>query len=139
LGFASLLMDASELIRSLPVFMVSVLGASMLTGSDRGRRRGHGLIVKVFAGALSDWWGTKPLALMGRSSGALTKPMFAHTTCMGMVVAARMIDRVGKGIRGTPRDALVADIAPRRPAARPWAAPVPGHGGRFWGRCWPCC
>ena len=116
LGFVSLLMDvSSELIHSLlPVFMVSVLGASMLTvGLIEGAAEATALIVKVFAGALSDWWGKrKPLALMGYSLGALTKPMFALATGMGMVVAARMIDRVGKGIRGTPRDALVADIAP---------------------------
>ena len=120
LGFVSLLMDvSSELIHSLlPVFMVSVLGASMLTvGLIEGAAEATALIVKVFAGALSDWWGKrKPLALMGYSLGALTKPMFALATGMGMVVAARMIDRVGKGIRGTPRDALVADIAP--PEAR---------------------
>ena len=116
LGLVSLLMDvSSELIHSLlPVFMVTVLGASMLTvGLIEGAAESTALIVKVFAGALSDWWGRrKPLAIMGYGLGALSKPLFALATTMGMVVAARLIDRVGKGIRGAPRDALVADIAP---------------------------
>ena len=116
LGLVSLLMDvSSELIHSLlPVFMVTVLGASMLTvGLIEGAAESTALIVKVFAGALSDWWGRrKPLAIMGYGLGALSKPLFALATTMGMVVAARLIDRVGKGIRGDPRDALVADIAP---------------------------
>lgn len=106
---------SSELIHSLlPVFMVTVLGASMLTvGLIEGAAESTALIVKVFAGALSDWWGRrKPLAIMGYGLGALSKPLFALATTMGMVVAARLIDRVGKGIRGAPRDALVADIAP---------------------------
>jgi MFS family permease len=71
------------------------------------------LIVKVFSGVLSDWWGKrKPLALLGYGLGAASKPLFALATGAGLVVAARLIDRVGKGIRGAPRDALVADLAP---------------------------
>ena len=116
LGFVSLLMDvSSELIHSLlPVFMVTVLGASMLTvGLIEGAAEATALILKVFSGVLSDWWGRrKPLAILGYGLGALSKPLFALATTMGLVVAARLIDRVGKGIRGAPRDALVADLAP---------------------------
>ena len=116
LGFVSLLMDvSSELIHSLlPVFMVTVLGASMLTvGLIEGAAEATALILKVFSGVLSDWWGRrKPLAILGYGLGALSKPLFALATTMGLVVAARLIDLVGKGIRGAPRDALVADLAP---------------------------
>lgn len=120
LGFVSLLMDvSSELIHSLlPVFMVTVLGTSMFTvGLIEGAAEATALIVKVFSGALSDYWGKrKPLALLGYGLGALSKPLFALATTIEPVLAARLIDRVGKGIRGAPRDALVADIAP--PAMR---------------------
>jgi MFS family permease len=116
LGFVSLLMDiSSELIHSLlPVFLVTGLGASMLVvGLLEGAAEATALIVKVFSGALSDWWGRrKPLAVLGYSLGALTKPLFALATTVEPVVVARLLDRVGKGIRGAPRDALVADIAP---------------------------
>ncbi len=115
-GSVSLLMDvSSELIPSLlPVFMVTVLGTSMLTvGLIEGAAEATALIVKVFSGALSDWWGRrKPLAVLGYGLGALTKPLFALATSMEPIVVARLLDRVGKGIRGAPRDALVADIAP---------------------------
>lgn len=120
LGFVSLLMDiSSELIHSLlPVFLVTGLGASMLmVGLLEGAAEATALIVKVFSGALSDWWGRrKPLAVLGYGLGALTKPLFALATSVEPVIAARLLDRVGKGIRGAPRDALVADIAP--PALR---------------------
>ena len=116
LGCVSLLMDvSSELIHSLlPVFMVVSLGASALTvGLIEGAAEATALIVKVFSGAISDWWGRrKPLAVLGYALGALSKPLFALAGGVGLVVAARLIDRVGKGIRGAPRDALVADIAP---------------------------
>ena len=116
LGLVSLLMDiSSEMIHSLlPVFMTTVLGASMLTvGLLEGAAEATALVVKVFSGALSDWWGRrKPLAVMGYGLGALSKPLFALAMTTGWVVAARLLDRVGKGIRGAPRDALVADIAP---------------------------
>ncbi len=116
LGFVSLLMDiSSEMIHSLlPVFMVTVLGTSMLTvGLIEGAAEATALIVKVFSGALSDFWGKrKPLALLGYGMGALSKPLFALATTTGLLFSARMIDRVGKGIRGAPRDALIADIAP---------------------------
>jgi MFS family permease len=116
LGFVSLLMDvSSELIHSLlPVFMFTALGISAFTiGVIEGAAEATALIVKVFSGALSDWWGKrKPLAVMGYGLGALSKPLFAIAGGAGLVVAARLIDRVGKGIRGAPRDALVADLAP---------------------------
>ena len=116
LGFVSLLMDvSSELIHSLlPVFMVTALGASALTiGLIEGAAEATALIVKVFSGALSDYFGRrKPLAILGYGLGALSKPLFALAPGVGFVLAARLIDRVGKGIRGAPRDALVADIAP---------------------------
>lgn len=116
LGFVSLLMDvSSELIHSLlPVFMFTALGISAFTiGIIEGTAEATALIVKVFSGALSDWWGRrKPLALLGYGLGAASKPLFAIAGGAGLVVAARLIDRVGKGIRGAPRDALVADIAP---------------------------
>jgi len=120
LGFVSLLMDvSSEMVHSLlPLFMATVLGASALTiGFIEGLAEATALIVKVFSGALSDYLGRrKPLALLGYSLGALSKPLFALAPGMGLVVTARLVDRVGKGIRGAPRDALVADITP--PALR---------------------
>jgi MFS family permease len=116
LGFVSLLMDvSSELIHSLlPMFMVSVLGASALAvGVIEGLAEATALIVKVFSGVLSDYLGKrKGLAVLGYGLGALSKPLFALASTAGWVLGARLIDRVGKGIRGAPRDALVADIAP---------------------------
>lgn len=116
LGFVSLLMDvSSELIHSLlPVFMATALGMSAFSiGLIEGVAEATALIVKVFSGALSDWWGRrKPLALLGYGLGAASKPLFALAGGAGLIVAARFIDRVGKGIRGAPRDALVADLAP---------------------------
>ncbi|MDX9844564.1 MAG: MFS transporter [Aquabacterium sp.] len=116
LGFVSLLMDiSSEMIHSLlPLFMVGVLGASALTvGLIEGLAEATALIVKVFSGALSDYLGRrKALAVVGYALGALTKPLFAIAPTAGIVLTARLLDRVGKGVRGAPRDALVADIAP---------------------------
>ena len=116
LGFVSLLMDiSSEMIHSLlPVFMVTVLGTSMWAiGLIEGAAEATALIVKVFSGVLSDYWGKrKPLAVLGYGLGAASKPLFALASSTGLVLAARLIDRVGKGIRGAPRDALVADLAP---------------------------
>lgn len=116
LGFVSLLMDiSSEMIHSLlPVFMVTTLGTSMLViGLIEGATEATALIVKVFSGVLSDYWGQrKPLAVLGYSLGAFSKPLFALASTSGLVITARLLDRVGKGIRGAPRDALVADLAP---------------------------
>lgn len=116
LGFVSLLMDvSSELIHSLlPVFMVASLGASVLVvGLIEGAAEATALIVKVFSGVWSDYRGRrKPMAVLGYGLGALSKPLFALATSSGLVLGARLIDRVGKGLRGAPRDALVADITP---------------------------
>lgn len=116
LGFVSLLMDvSSELIHSLlPVFMTTVLGASMLTvGTIEGLAEATALFVKVLSGPASDWWGRrKPLALAGYGLGALSKPLFALAASADGVLGARLLDRVGKGLRGAPRDALIADLAP---------------------------
>lgn len=116
LGFVSLFMDvSSEMIHSLlPVFMVSALGASMLAvGFIEGIAESTALIVKVFSGALSDRFGKrKPLAVLGYGLGMLSKPLFALALTVNWVLAARFMDRIGKGIRGAPRDALVADLAP---------------------------
>ena len=116
LGFVSMLMDiSSEMVHSLlPMFMVGVLGASALTvGIVEGLAESTALIVKVFSGALSDYLGKrKGLALFGYALGALTKPLFAVANTTGIVLTARLLDRVGKGVRGAPRDALVADLAP---------------------------
>ncbi len=119
LGFVSLLMDiSSEMIHSLlPLFMVGTLGMGVaLVGLLEGLAEATALIVKVFSGVLSDWFGKrKPLALLGYGLGAVTKPLFALAAGPWgphLVFGARLLDRVGKGIRGAPRDALVADIAP---------------------------
>ena len=120
LGFVSLLMDtSSEMIHGLlPVFLVSVLGASTFeVGVIEGIAEATAAITKVFSGAFSDWIGRrKPLVLAGYGLSALTKPLFPLATSVGMIVAARFIDRVGKGVRGAPRDALIADLTP--PAER---------------------
>ena len=120
LGFVSLLMDvSSEMIHSLlPVFLVTGLGASMVAvGLIEGLAEATAMVVKVFSGAWSDWLGRrKPLALLGYGLGAASKPLFALASGVGMVLGARLIDRVGKGIRGAPRDALVADLV--RPEQR---------------------
>jgi MFS family permease len=119
LGFVSLLMDiSSEMIHSLlPLFMVGTLGMSVaLVGLLEGLAEATALVVKVFSGVISDWFGKrKPLAVLGYGLGAATKPLFALAAGPAgpaMVFGARLLDRVGKGIRGAPRDALVADLAP---------------------------
>jgi MFS family permease len=120
LGFVSMLMDtSSELIHSLlPVFMVSVLGASMVTvGIIEGIGEAVAAFAKVFSGAISDYFGKrKLLVVLGYGLAALTKPVFPLAISIGWVFTARFVDRIGKGIRGAPRDALVADITP--PALR---------------------
>jgi len=116
LGFVSLLMDvSSEMIHALlPVYLVTVLGTSTLAvGFIEGIAEATASITKVFSGALSDWLGRrKLLAAIGYGLAAFTKPVFPLATTLGWVVAARFVDRIGKGIRGAPRDALIADLAP---------------------------
>lgn len=120
LGFVSLLTDiSSEMVHSLlPMFLVGTLGASALVlGMIEGLAESTALVVKVFSGALSDYWGQrKRLAVAGYALSALTKPVFPLASSVAMVLAARFVDRVGKGVRDAPRDALVADITP--PAIR---------------------
>jgi MFS family permease len=116
LGVVSLCMDlSSELVHALlPLYMAVGLGASTLTiGIVEGIAEAIALIVKVFSGVLSDLFRRrKPLVLLGYGLAALTKFIFPLATSLGWVVAARFADRVGKGIRGAPRDALIADITP---------------------------
>lgn len=116
LGFVSLFMDiSSELVHSLlPIFMTTVLGASMVTvGIIEGVAEGIAATTKVFSGAVSDYFRKrKLLAVIGYALGALTKPIFPLATTIGWVFGARFVDRLGKGIRGAPRDALIADITP---------------------------
>ncbi|MCB0417982.1 MAG: MFS transporter [Bdellovibrionales bacterium] len=117
LGFVSLFMDiSSEAIHGLlPVFLVSVLSASVVSvGILEGLAEAVALVMKVFSGPLSDWLGRrKPVVLLGYSMGALSKPFFAIAGSVSVVYGARLFDRMGKGIRGAPRDALVADLAPK--------------------------
>lgn len=117
LGCVSLLMDmSSEVVHSLlPALLVGQLGASALTlGWIEGLAEATALVLRVFSGALSDAWGRrKALLLAGYGLAALSKPLFPLAAAADAVLAARLMDRVGKGIRAAPRDALVADVAPR--------------------------
>ncbi|HTT10359.1 MAG TPA: MFS transporter [Burkholderiaceae bacterium] len=116
LGIVSMLMDiSSEMIHSLlPVFLVTTLSASaFLVGLIEGVAESTALIVKVFSGVLSDYWRRrKSLAVLGYGMAALSKPLFALASSAGLVFGARLLDRIGKGMRGAPRDALLADITP---------------------------
>lgn len=116
LGFVSMLMDiSSEMIHALlPIYLVTVLGTSALTvGVIEGIAEATASITKIFSGAISDWLGKRKfLAVLGYGLAAFTKPIFPLAPSVGWLIAARFTDRVGKGIRGAPRDALVADIAP---------------------------
>ncbi len=115
-GFVSMFMDiSSEMIHALlPVYLVTAMGASAVAvGFIEGIAEATASIVKIFSGALSDWLGRrKLLALTGYGLAAATKPIFPLAPTIGWVVGARFVDRIGKGIRGAPRDALVADITP---------------------------
>ena len=123
LGGVSMLMDiSSEMIHSLlPLFMATTLGASVvIIGLIEGLAEATALMVKVFSGAISDYIGKrKVLALLGYGMGALSKPLFALATSSGMAFGARMIDRLGKGIRGAPRIPLPSRSIMRAPNAIP--------------------
>lgn len=138
LGFVSMLMDiSSEMIHALlPIYMVTVLGTSTLAvGVIEGIAEATAAITKIFSGALSDWLGSrKGLAVLGYGMAALTKPVFPLAPNLSWLIAARFIDRIGKGVRGAPRDALVADISPPSGVARasacvnPWTPSVRSSG-----------
>jgi MFS family permease len=117
LGLVSLFMDvSSEMIHALlPVYLVTVVQTSAVAvGVIEGIAEATASIVKVFSGALSDWIGRrKLLAAIGYGLAAFTKPVFPLAPSLGWLIAARFVDRLGKGIRGAPRDALVADFSPR--------------------------
>ncbi len=107
--------SSSELVHSLlPIFMATTLGASMVTiGIVEGFAEAAAAITKVFSGVISDYFRKRKfLAVVGYGLAAITKPIFPLATSIGWVFGARFVDRVGKGIRGAPRDALVAEIAP---------------------------
>nr|WP_276534118.1 MFS transporter [Pseudomonas kermanshahensis] len=116
LGFVSMFMDiSSEMIHALlPLYMVTVLGTSVVAvGFIEGIAEATASITKVFSGALSDRLGKrKLLTVVGYGLGALTKPVFPLASGLDWLIAARFVDRIGKGIRGAPRDALVADVTP---------------------------
>jgi MFS family permease len=116
LGIVSLFMDtSSEIVHSLlPVFLVTVIGASALSvGLIEGVAEATTSIVKVFSGVISDWIGKrKALIVIGYGLAAVTKPLFPLAGGTGLVFTARFIDRIGKGVRGAPRDALIADVTP---------------------------
>ena len=116
LGLVSMFMDiSSEMIHALfPLYLVTVLGTSTLTvGVIEGIAEAAASITKIFSGALSDYLGERKwLAAFGYGLAAVTKPVFALASGVPWLTAARFVDRVGKGIRGAPRDALVADLTP---------------------------
>jgi MFS family permease len=116
LGFVSLFTDVgSEMVHSLlPVLLAGTLGASAMTiGLIEGAAESLVLITKVFSGYISDAFGKrKPLVLLGYGLAAVVKPLFPLAGSVGTVVTARLLDRFGKGIRGAPRDALIADVTP---------------------------
>ncbi len=116
LGFVSMFMDiSSETIHALlPLFLTTTLGASViLVGIIDGVAESTAAIAKMFSGYLSDRMGRrKPLILLGYGLGAISKPLFAIAGTPALVFGARFADRIGKGLRGAPRDALVADVTP---------------------------
>ncbi len=116
LGFVSLLMDfSSETIHALlPVYLVTAMGASFAeVGWIEGVAEATASITKLFSGALSDWLGKRQLlAAIGYGLAAVSKPIFPLANSVGWIVGARFVDRVGKGVRGAPRDALIAAATP---------------------------
>src|SRR5207342_3885920 len=116
LGLVSLCMDmSSEMIHGLlPVFLVGTLGVSAFAlGMIEGMAEATASITKIFSGVLSDRLGKrKPLILLGYGMAALSKPLFPLADSALTVFVARFVDRIGKGIRGAPRDALIAAVTP---------------------------
>ena len=116
LGFVSLFTDVgSEMVHGLlPVLLAGGLGASALAiGLIEGTAEALVLVTKVFSGYLSDALGRrKPLVLLGYGLAAAVKPLFPLADSVATVTTARLLDRFGKGIRGAPRDAMIADETP---------------------------
>src|SRR5262245_31268807 len=116
LGFVSMLMDiSSEMIHALlPLYLVVALGASALTvGIIEGIAEATAHVTKIFSGVISDWLGKrKILAALGYGLATFTKPIFPLASTIEWLMVARFVDRIGKGIRGAPRDALIADLSP---------------------------
>ena len=143
LGIVSLFMDlSSEIIHALlPLFLTTTLGVSVaMVGLIDGIAEATASISKVFSGYISDRIGRrKPLILLGYGLGALSKPLFALAGSAPVVLGARFADRIGKGLRGAPRDALVADVTRQQP----FAGGLSGCASRsirlepLRDRCWP--
>lgn len=116
LGVVSMLTDiSSEMVHSLlPMFLMTSMGASVfIVGLIEGLAEFTALILKIFSGALSDYWGRrKGLVLAGYALSAFTKPIFPLAMSVPVVLGARLVDRLGKGVRDAPRDALIADMTP---------------------------
>jgi MFS family permease len=116
LGFVSMFTDiGTEMVFAvLPLFLVGQLGVAVATiGVIEGIAEATAALLKLGSGALADRTRRpKALAVAGYGLSALTKPLFAIATGVGLVVAARWLDRVGKGIRSTPRDVLLAAATP---------------------------
>ena len=116
LGFVSMFMDiSSEMIHGLlPAYLVTIMGASATkVGFIEGFAEATASITKIFSGSLSDWLGRRQLLVaIGYGISALTKPIFPLAASVSWLIGARVLDRVGKGIRGAPRDALIADVTP---------------------------
>ena len=132
-GLTSFFMDISSemVINILPLFLANVLGVqTAIIGLIEGVAEATASILKLFSGWLSDKiGGRKWLAVAGYGLSALTKPFFYFATTWEMIAVVRWADRVGKGIRTAPRDALVADsVTPRE--ARPGFRLSPRHGYR---------
>ena len=145
LGCVSLLMDvSSEIIHSLlPMFLMAGRRERDRDRRHRGIAEATAPVVKVFSGTLSDYLRNRKWLAVAGYAGALSKPLFAIAPTLGVVVTARIVDRIGKGIRGAPRDALVADVTPSTCVVPPtgcvsrsirWAR----SSGRFWpsSSCW---
>jgi MFS family permease len=116
LGFVSLLMDlSSEIYHSLlPAFVTLVLGLPVTAlGAIDGIAEATANFAKLFSGRLSDRsLKRKPWIVVGYGLAALSKPLFPLATGAATLMGARFADRIGKGIRGSPRDAMVADETP---------------------------